>query len=287
MTHAGADAAQADPRAGRLRPGAICFRAPPCARPSDGTLIPISLVSERRVARDGSAPLLLQGYGSYGLSYPVGFSSNRVSLLDRGVTVAIAHIRGGGEMGEDWREAGKMHQKRTTFTDFIACAEHLVAEEVYVPGAPCHPGRQRRRPADGRGRQPAPRPVPCRAVPSPFRGCPEHDAGRHPAADRGEYLEWGNPNVPADYEYMKTYCPYTNIAAQAYPAMLVKTSLNDSQVMYWEAAKYVAKLRALKTGDHLLLLKTNMGAGHGGSSGRYDALRETAFDYAFLLNALQ
>ncbi len=256
------------------------------ARAGDGTLVPISLVSKKDVPGDGSAPLLLQGYGSYGLSYPVSFSSSRVSLLDRGVSVALAHIRGGGEMGEDWREAGKLHRKRNTFTDFIACAERLIAEGYTSPTRLAIQGGS----AGGllMGAAINLRPDLFRAVLSqvPFVDVLNTMLDASLPLTVGEYLEWGNPNVREDYAYMKTYCPYTNLAAHAYPAMLVKTSLNDSQVMYWEAAKYVAKLRALKTGGAPLLLKTNMGAGHGGSSGRYDALRETAFDYAFLLTQL-
>jgi oligopeptidase B len=254
---------------------------------SDGTLVPISLVSKKGVPGDGTAPLLLHGYGSYGLSYPVSFSSGRVSLLDRGVTVAIAHIRGGGELGEDWREAGKLRRKRSTFTDFIACAEHLIGEGYTSPGRLAIQGGS----AGGllMGAVVNERPDLFRAVLSqvPFVDVLNTMLDASLPLTVGEYLEWGNPNVQEDYEYMKTYCPYTNLAAKAYPALLVKTSLNDSQVMYWEAAKYVAKLRALGTGDAALLLKTNMGAGHGGSSGRYDALRETAFDYAFLLMQLR
>ena len=253
---------------------------------SDGTLVPISLVSKKGVANDGTAPLLLHGYGSYGISYPVSFSSARVSLLDRGVTVAIAHIRGGGELGEDWREAGKLRRKRNTFTDFLACAEHLIAEGCASPARLAIQGGS----AGGllMGAVINERPDLFRAVLSqvPFVDVLNTMLDAALPLTIGEYLEWGNPNVKEDYEYMKTYCPYTNLEAKAYPAMLVKTSLNDSQVMYWEAAKYVAKLRALKTGDQVLLLKTNMGAGHGGSSGRYDALRESAFDYAFLLTQL-
>ena len=254
------------------------------ASASDGTLVPISLVSKKGTASD--APLLLQGYGSYGISYPVSFSSARVSLLDRGVTVAIAHIRGGGELGEDWREAGKQHHKRNTFTDFIACAEHLVAEGYTSSDRLAIQGGS----AGGllMGAVVNLRPDLFRAVLSqvPFVDVLNTMLDATLPLTVGEYLEWGNPNVQADYDYMKTYCPYTNLEAKSYPALLVKTSLNDSQVMYWEAAKYVAKLRALGTGDAVLLLKTNMGAGHGGSSGRYDALRETAFDYAFLLGEL-
>ena len=253
---------------------------------SDGTLVPISLVSRKGMAREGGAPLLLQGYGSYGISYPVSFSSARVSLLDRGVSVAIAHIRGGGDLGEEWREAGKLHVKMNTFSDFIASAEHLIAEGYTSADRLAIQGGS----AGGllMGAVINLRPDLFRAVLSqvPFVDVLNTMLDATLPLTVGEYLEWGNPNVKEDYEYMKTYCPYTNLAPKAYPALLVKTSLNDSQVMYWEAAKYVAKLRALKTGEAALLLKTNMGAGHGGSSGRYDALRETAFDYAFLLGQL-
>ena len=256
------------------------------ATAADGTLVPISLVSRRGTARDGIAPLLLYGYGSYGISYPPHFSSSRISLLDRGLTFAIAHVRGGGEMGEEWRDAGKMHQKRNTFEDFIACAEHLIREKYTSPAHLAMEGGS----AGGllTGAVVNLRPDLFHVVISkvPFVDVLNTMLDETLPLTIGEYLEWGNPNLPADYEYMKTYCPYTNIAPKAYPAMLVKTSLHDSQVMYWEAAKYVAKLRAHKTDDSLLLLKTNMGAGHGGSSGRYDALRETAFDSAFLLKAL-
>ena len=252
----------------------------------DGTRIPISLVYKRGVEKSGDAPLLLYGYGSYGISMPAAFSSNRLSLLDRGMIFAVAHIRGGGEMGEDWREAGKMHVKLNTFTDFIACAEFLIAEKYTSPGRLAIQGGS----AGGllMGATINLRPDLFQAALSqvPFVDVLNTMLDDTLPLTVGEYLEWGNPNVQADYEYMKTYCPYTNIDAKAYPNLLVKTSLNDSQVMYWEAAKYTAKLRAHKTDTNALLLKTNMGAGHGGASGRYDALRETAFDYAFLLTHL-
>ena len=256
------------------------------ATAEDGTRIPISLVYKRGVERSGDAPLLLYGYGSYGISMPASFSSNRLSLLDRGMVFAVAHIRGGGEMGEDWREGGKLHVKRNTFTDFIACAEFLIAEKYTSPGHLAIQGGS----AGGllMGATINLRPDLFQAVLSqvPFVDVLNTMLDDTLPLTVGEYLEWGNPNVQADYEYMKTYCPYTNIAAKPYPNLLVKTSLNDSQVMYWEAAKYTAKLRAHKTDSNTLLLKTNMGAGHGGASGRYDALRETAFDYAFLLTQL-
>ena len=256
------------------------------ATAGDGTRIPISLVYKRGVERNGDAPLLLYGYGSYGISMPAAFSSNRLSLLDRGLVFAVAHIRGGGEMGEDWREGGKLHVKQNTFTDFIACAEFLIAEKYTSPQHLAIQGGS----AGGllMGATINLRPDLFQAVLSqvPFVDVLNTMLDDTLPLTVGEYLEWGNPNDKADYDYMKTYCPYTNIGAKAYPNLLVKTSLNDSQVMYWEAAKYTAKLRAHKTDSNTLLLKTNMGAGHGGASGRYDALRETAFDYAFLLTQL-
>ena len=253
----------------------------------DGTRIPVSLVTKKGTPRDGSAPLLLIGYGSYGISYPVSFSSARVSLLDRGVTVAIAHIRGGGDLGEDWREAGKLTQKQNTFTDFLTCAEFLISEKYTSSDRLAIQGGS----AGGllMGAVLNQRPDLFRAVLSqvPFVDVLNTMLDDTLPLTVGEYLEWGNPNIAADYAVMRAYCPYTNLAALPYPAMLVKTSLNDSQVMYWEAAKYTAKLRTLKAeGSPLLLLKTNLGAGHGGASGRYDALRETALDYAFLLTQI-
>ena len=256
------------------------------AAASDGTQVPISLVYKKGFEKNGEAPLLLYGYGSYGISIPAGFSSNRLSLLDRGMVFAVAHIRGGGEMGEEWRDAGKLKLKMNTFTDFIACAEFLIAEKYTSPAHLAIQGGS----AGGllMGAAINLRPDLFHAVLSqvPFVDVLNTMLDDTLPLTVGEYLEWGNPNVQADYQYMRTYCPYTNLEAKDYPAMLVKTSLNDSQVMYWEAAKYTAKLRSLKTDTNTLLLKINMGAGHGGSSGRYDALRETALDYAFLLTAL-
>jgi oligopeptidase B len=249
----------------------------------DGTPIPISLVRRKSTIRDGNAPLLLYGYGSYGLSMPVAFSSNRLSLLDRGFVYAIAHIRGGGELGKPWHDAGRMQRKMATFTDFIACAEYLMArrytskERLVIEGGS----------AGGllMGAVTNMRPDLFRVVVShvPFMDVLNTMLDPSLPLTVGEYEEWGNPQVERDYFYMKRYCPYTNVERKAYPQMLVKTAWNDSQVMYWEAAKYVAKLRAMKTDGNALLLKTNMGAGHGGASGRYDFLREIALDYAFVL----
>jgi oligopeptidase B len=256
------------------------------AAAEDGARVPISLVYRRDTPLDGSAPLLLYGYGSYGHSIAVNFSSNRVSLLDRGVIFAVAHIRGGGELGKPWHDAGRLRQKRNTFTDFIASAEHLIAGRYTAPQNLVMEGGS----AGGllMGAVANMRPELFRMVIShvPFVDVLNTMLDASLPLTVGEYEEWGDPRVPEDYFYMKSYCPYTNLAAKPYPAMLVKTGLNDSQVMYWEPAKYMAKLRTLKTDAHTLLLKTNMGAGHGGASGRYDYLREISLDYAFLLTEL-
>jgi oligopeptidase B len=256
------------------------------ATAADGTKVPISLVY-RRGTRDNTAPpLLLYGYGSYGISIPIGFNSNRLSLLDRGVTFAVAHIRGGGDLGKPWHDAGRMHKKLNTFTDFIAAAEFLTAKGYASPLKLIIEGGS----AGGllMGAVANMRPDLFRMVIShvPFVDVLNTMLDATLPLTVGEYEEWGNPQIADDYFYMKSYCPYTNLAARDYPTMLLKTGLNDSQVMYWEPAKYVAKLRTLKTDANLLLLKTNMGAGHGGASGRYDYLREIALDYAFLLSQL-
>jgi oligopeptidase B len=256
------------------------------AAAGDGTRVPISLVRRRDTPLDGSAPLLLYGYGSYGHSIPANFSSNRVSLLDRGVIFAVAHIRGGGELGKPWHDAGRLRHKRNTFTDFIAAAEHLLAERYSNSQKLIIEGGS----AGGllMGAVANMRPELFRMVINhvPFVDVLNTMLDASLPLTVGEYEEWGDPRIAEDYFYMKSYCPYTNLAAKAYPTMLVKAGLNDSQVMYWEPAKYVAKLRTLKTDTNALLFKTNMGAGHGGASGRYDYLREIALDYAFLLNEL-
>jgi oligopeptidase B len=252
----------------------------------DGAHIPLSLVYRRNTPRDSTAPLLLYGYGSYGISMPVNFSSNRLSLLDRGLIYVVAHIRGGGELGKPWHDAGRLKHKQNTFTDFIAAAEHLIAqrytsaEKLIIEGGS----------AGGllMGAVTNMRPDLFRMVIShvPFVDVLNTMLDASLPLTVGEYEEWGNPQLAEDYFYMKSYCPYTNLERKNYPTLLVKTGLNDSQVMYWEPAKYVAKLRALKTDSNPLLFKINMGAGHGGASGRYDYLREIALDYAFLLTHL-
>ena len=253
------------------------------ATASDGTKIPMSVVYRKTVKLDGSAPALLYGYGSYGISIPPTFSASRLALLDRGVVYVIAHIRGGGELGEPWRDAGRMMNKLNTFTDFIACAEHLVNNKYTSKDRLVIQGGS----AGGllMGAVTNMRPDLFKAVVAqvPFVDVLNTMLDASLPLTTSEYIEWGNPNEKAAYDYMKKYSPYDNIHKADYPAMLVKVSLNDSQVPYWEGSKLVAKLRDYKTDKNPLILKVNMGAGHGGASGRYDAIHETAFDYAFML----
>jgi oligopeptidase B len=252
----------------------------------DGTEVPVSIVYRKDKRGAGKNPLYVYGYGSYGYALPLGFNSNRLSLLDRGIVLAYAHIRGGGDLGKPWHDAGKMLVKRNTFTDFIACVEHLTKAGYGDPARVAIEGGS----AGGllMGAVTNLRPDLFRVVLShvPFVDVMNTMLDDSLPLTVPEYEEWGNPNEEAYFEYMLSYSPYDNLKAGSYPAMLVKTSLFDSQVMYWEPAKYVAKLRTLKTDSNPLLLVTNMQAGHGGASGRYDYLKEIAFDYAFLLKEL-
>jgi oligopeptidase B len=251
---------------------------------ADGVKVPVSVVYRKGFRKDGEGPLLLYGYGSYGASETDDFSAPRLSLLDRGFAFAVAHIRGGSEMGRAWYEDGKLLKKKNTFTDFIAAAEFLVAEKFTRPEKLFAMGAS----AGG---------LLMGAVvnlrPDLFRGV----VARVPYVDvvttmldpdipltSSEYDEWGNPNDREYYDYMLSYSPYDNVEAKGYPALLVTTGLHDSQVQYWEPAKWVAKLRAMKTDRNPLLLYTTMDAGHGGASGRFQRLRETALEYAFMLN---
>ncbi len=256
------------------------------ATASDGTKVPLSIVYKKPLVRDGKRPMLLYAYGSYGSPTWPTFNSNRLALLDRGVIYAIAHIRGGGELGEPWREAGRMMVKRNTFTDFVQSAESLVREKYTSSGRLVIQGGS----AGGllMGAVVNMRPDLFKAVVAqvPFVDVINTMLDASLPLTTSEYLEWGNPNIKKEYDYIKTYSPYDNVAAKAYPSMLVKVSLNDSQVPYWEGTKFVAKIREMKTDSNPLLLKVNMGAGHGGSSGRYDALRETAADQAFMLKQM-
>ncbi|ADV83359.1 S9 family peptidase [Terriglobus saanensis] len=254
----------------------------------DGVKVPVSLVYRRdSFHKDGTNPLYIYGYGSYGYPLPVGFGTNRLSLLDRGFVMAYAHIRGGGDLGDAWHDAGKMMVKKTTFTDFVDVTEHLLAEgygdrtKVVIEGGS----------AGGllMGAVVNLRPDLFQIVLShvPFVDVMNTMLDDSLPLTVAEYEEWGNPNEAEAFAYMRSYSPYDNLEPNDYPAMLVKTSLNDSQVMYWEPAKYVAKLRTLKTNPEVpLLLHVNMDAGHGGASGRYDYLKEIAMDYAFVLTEL-
>ena len=251
----------------------------------DGVKAPLSVFYKKGFERNGKAPLFLYAYGSYGSGTQATFSSTRLSLVDRGMVFVIAHIRGGNEMGEKWHEDGMLMKKKNTFTDFIDCAEYLVKEKwaakdrIVIEGAS----------AGGllMGAVVNMRPDLFRAVHAgvPFVDVMNTMLDATLPLTVGEYLEWGNPNEKAAYDYMKTYSPYDNLEKRAYPAILVTTSFNDSQVMYWEPAKYVARLRTLKTDGNQLLLKTKMDpAGHGGASGRYDRLKDSAFEYAWMLS---
>ncbi|HEV2133889.1 MAG TPA: S9 family peptidase [Terracidiphilus sp.] len=257
----------------------------------DGVEVPVSIVyrKDKFAKNEGEAgknPLYVYGYGSYGYSLPLGFNSNRLSLLDRGVVMAYAHIRGGGDLGKPWHDAGKMLVKRNTFSDFVAAVEHLTAAGYGDAARVAIEGGS----AGGllMGAVVNLRPELFRAVLShvPFVDVMNTMLDASLPLTVPEYEEWGDPNNEAYFRYMLSYSPYDNLKAGSYPAMLVKTSLHDSQVMYWEPAKYVAKLRTLKTDSNRLLLVTNMKAGHGGASGRYDYLKEIALDYAFLLREL-
>lgn len=256
------------------------------ATAADGERVPISLVYREPLHLDGRRPLLLNGYGAYGLSYDPSFSSNTLSLMARGFVVAIAHVRGGEEMGRSWYEGGKLLNKRSTFTDFIASAEHLVAAGYTSPDRLVINGGS----AGGllMGAVTNLRPDLFRVVLAevPFLDVVNTMLDATLPLTVIEYDEWGNPNDRAAYEYIRSYSPYDNIEAKHYPDMLVTGGLNDPRVAYWEPAKWTAKLRATKTNGSRLLLRTNMGAGHGGASGRFDFLREIAFKYAFMLDVL-
>jgi oligopeptidase B len=250
----------------------------------DGRKVPMWLLHRKDVKRDGSNPALLYAYGSYGSSEEADFSSNIFSLVDRGVVYAVAYIRGGGELGKKWHDEGRMLNKKNTFTDFIAAAEHLVASKYTNPGRLAAMGGS----AGGllMGAVTNMRPDLFKVVVSyvPFVDVINTMLDKTLPLTVGEFEEWGNPENPEQYRYMLSYSPYDQVARKAYPVMLVKSSYNDSQVMYWEPAKYVAKLRAMKTDRNPLVFNINMDpAGHSGKSGRYERLRERAYDYAFIL----
>jgi len=256
------------------------------ATASDGTKIPISLFYRKDLKNKAQAPLYLYGYGSYGYSLSVTFSASRLPLVDRGLIVALAHIRGGGEMGKPWHDTGKMMNKKNTFTDFITSAEYLTSHGY---------GSKARIGIEGgsaggllMGAVTNLRPDLFRAVlcEVPFVDVMNTMLDASLPLTVPEYEEWGNPNTEPAFDYMLSYSPYDNLARKDYPAMMVRTSFDDSQVMYWEPAKYVAKLRTLKTDQNPLIFYTNMHGGHGGASGRYDRIHEVAFNWAFLLTQL-
>jgi oligopeptidase B len=256
------------------------------ATAADGVRVPVSIVYRKGFVKDGSRPCLLSGYGSYGAPREATFSALRLPLLDRGFCYAIAHVRGGGDLGEAWYEDGKLLRKKNTFTDFIAAGELLVAQRFTSPQRLTAQGGS----AGGllMGAIVNLRPDLFAAVIAkvPFVDVINTMLDTSIPLTAQEFDEWGNPKDAQYFEYMLSYSPYDNVAAVEYPHLLVTTSINDPRVAYWEPAKWVAKMRATRKGDHRLILKTNMGAGHGGSSGRYDYLREIAFDYAFLLDVL-
>jgi oligopeptidase B len=254
------------------------------ATASDGTKIPISIVYHKKTKKDGNSPLLQYAYGSYGNSMEPGFDSSILSLLDRGFIYAIAHIRGGEEMGRQWYEDGKLLKKKNTFTDYIDCSNYLISKKytnskhLYAEGGSAGGLLM------GAVVNMAPQLYNGVIAQVPFVDVMTTMLDETIPLTTSEYDEWGNPNDKVYYDYMRSYSPYDNVKAQDYPNMLVTTGLHDSQVQYWEPAKWVAKLRTVKTDKNLLFLDTNMDAGHGGASGRFEALKETAKEFSFLLD---
>lgn len=250
----------------------------------DGVKVPISIMMKKGTKLDGTAPMLLYAYGSYGISIPPSFSIPRLSLVDRGMIYAIAHIRGGGELGEEWRQSGRMFKKINTFNDFVDSADWLVKNKYTSSDRLVIQGGSAGGLLMGAVVNMRPELFKAAIVQVPFVDVMNTMLDASLPLTTSEYIEWGNPNEKEAFDYMIKYSPYDNIKAQNYPDLLVLTSLNDSQVPYWEGAKFVAKVRATNPeAKNTVLLKTNMGAGHGGASGRYDALKEVAFNYAFAL----
>ena len=257
------------------------------ATAADGTQVPISLVARREVLAAGApAPLYLYGYGAYGESLDPWFSHARLSLLERGFVFAIAHVRGGGELGEAWYRAGKLEHKTNTFGDFIACAEQLVAEGLTTPKQLAISGGSAGGLLIGAVLNQRPELFAAAIAEVPFVDVLNTMQNPDLPLTVTEYDEWGDPNQPEVFARIQSYAPYENVRAQGYPAILAVAGYNDSRVQYWEAAKWVARLRELKTDNNLLLLKTDLGAGHGGMSGRYQALKDVALEYAFLFKVL-
>lgn len=257
------------------------------AKSHDGVLVPISLVYRKDLHQTGKAQkALLYAYGSYGHTIEPNFSSTRLSLLDRGFIFAIAHVRGGQYLGRKWYENGKMTKKLNTFYDYIACAEHLINENYTSKNLLSGLGGSAGGLLIGTVVNLKPELFKAMIAAVPFVDVVTTMLDESIPLTTGEYDEWGNPNEEESYNYMKSYSPYDNVKAQNYPALLITTGLHDSQVQYWEPAKWCAKLREYKTDSNPLLLYTNMETGHGGASGRFESLRETAMEYAFLLHIL-
>ena len=249
----------------------------------DGVKVPVSIVMKKGMKLDGKSPMLLYAYGSYGASMTPNFSTARLSLVDRGMIYAIAHIRGGSELGEKWRQDGRMFKKMNTFNDFVDSAKWLIANKYTAADRLVIQGGSAGGLLMGAVVNQSPETFKAAIVQVPFVDVMNTMLDDTLPLTTGEWIEWGNPNEKKAWDYMITYSPYENIKAQKYPNMLVEVSLNDSQVPYWEGAKWAARLREMKTDNNVILLKTNMGAGHGGSSGRYDRLKEVAFGYAYAL----
>jgi len=256
------------------------------ATAADGTGIPLDVIRKKGVALDGQAPCWLYGYGSYGISIDASFSNNRISLLDRGFVFAIAHVRGGGELGEAWHDSGRMMTKKNTFSDFVACAHYLVNNRYTTHDRMVIQGGSAGGLLIGAALNLRPGVARAAILDVPFVDVLNTMSDPTLPLTTEEYIEWGNPNLKTEYDYIKSYSPYDNITARDYPAMMLFTSLNDSQVPYWEPAKFAAKMRATKTDKNPLIFKINLEAGHGGSSGRFDRLREVATEYAFGLAVL-
>ncbi len=252
----------------------------------DGVKVPISLVYRKDLNHDSENPLLLYGYGSYGISTDPDFNSVRLSLLDRGFVFAIAHIRGGQELGRQWYDDGKLLKKKNTFIDFIACAECLIKNKYTTPGKLFAMGGSAGGLLMGAAVNMRPELFKGIIAAVPFVDIITTMLDESVPLTTGEYDEWGNPNKKEYYDYMLSYSPYDNVISQKYPSMLVTTGLHDSQVQYWEPAKWVAKLREMKTGDNVLLLFTNMSTGHGGASGRFERFKLIALEYAFILGQI-
>jgi oligopeptidase B len=249
----------------------------------DGVRVPISLVHHKDVARDGSAPALLYGYGAYGHASEPAFGAERLSLLDRGFVYAIAHVRGGSEMGRAWYDDGKLLHKKNSFSDFVACTGHLLSEGYTSNERLAILGGSAGGLLMGASLNLRPDLFGAAIAKVPFVDVLNTMLDASLPLTVTEYEEWGNPNEQPWYDYIRSYSPYENVRPAVYPHMLITAGLNDPRVSYWEPAKWAARLRAVKQGGNLLLLKTNMGAGHFGASGRYEKFRETAFEYAFLL----